>query len=105
MNSLTLLALAAEPLKPIMVHVGDAPAKSMSFGQVLLSAAGFTLLLVLGAALVGLILGGIFITIHKMNPANRFNGQRQPEPRLDLRGFTVTPSVPPSAPADSGRSR
>lgn len=104
MASLTLLALAAEPLKPIMVHVGDAPAKSMSFGQVLLSAAGFTLLLVLGAALVGLVLGGIFITIHKMNPANRFNGERQPEPRLDLRGITATRSVPPSVHADSGRS-
>lgn len=86
MASLTLLALAAEPLKPIMVHVGDAPARSVSFGQVLLSAAGFTLLLVIGAALVGLILGGIFITINKLRPSNRFNGQRQPEPRLDLRG-------------------
>ena len=86
MPDILLLAIAAaEPLKPIMVHVGGPAPKSVSFGQVLLSAAGFTLLVVLGAALVGLILGGIFIAIHKANPSNRFNGQRQPEPRLDLR--------------------
>ncbi|HEY7791952.1 MAG TPA: hypothetical protein VIC33_15665 [Vicinamibacterales bacterium] len=78
---------AAEPLKPIMVQVGDAPAKTVSFGHVLLSAAGFTLLLVIGAALVGLVLGGLFIAIHKLRPGNRFNGQRQPEPRLDLRSI------------------
>jgi len=63
------------PSSPIIVNIAPPAPKAMSFGEVLLSAAGFTLTILIGAALLGLVLGALFIGYHKLRPRNRFNGQ------------------------------
>lgn len=60
---------------PIIVNIAPPPPKAMSFGEVLLSAAGFTVAILVGAALLGIVLGGLFIGYRKLRPGNKFNGE------------------------------
>jgi hypothetical protein len=70
-----VLFLSSAPTSPIIIQIAPPPAKPPGFGEVLLGAAGFTGTVLIGAALFGLLLGGLFIAYHKLWPGNRFNGE------------------------------
>jgi hypothetical protein len=72
---------------PIIVRVVEEPVHSTTVADVLLGALGLTGLLVLAAALLGLILGGTLIGIKLLRA--RYNI----EPESDLQALRVTPGA------------
>jgi hypothetical protein len=75
-NPAVLLA-PAQPLTPVIVRVVGQPAREISVADVLLGAVGITGVFLIGAALLGLALGGIFILFRM------WQARRQPETPAD----------------------
>jgi hypothetical protein len=75
-----------QPVNPIVVRVMEEPVKSTGVGDVILGALGLTGVMVLAAVLLGLMLGGILISIKKL----RVRYDLEPVP--DSEALRVTPS-------------
>jgi hypothetical protein len=58
---LNSLIVAAQAVKPIMVRVAEQPVESTSMSDILVGALGLTGVLVMSAALLGVVLGGALI--------------------------------------------
>jgi hypothetical protein len=71
-------------ITPYVVQVIEAPAPETTVADVLLGAVGLTTIIVLGAVLFGLVLGGILVGFSKLWPGNRLNGQTASERGLHL---------------------
>lgn len=74
-----------QPTSPIIVRVVETPAETTTVADVLIGALGLTGALVLSAAVLGAILGGILIGIKLLRA--RYNL----EPVQDLQELRVTP--------------
>ena len=82
-----------QPGNPIMVRVVEEPVESTTVADVLIGSLGLAGALILAAALLGVLLGGILIAIKKLRA--RYNL----EPVRDLQELRVTPGatqLPPS---------
>jgi hypothetical protein len=64
-NPGVLFAQAAQPLTPLIVKVIDKPTKEISMADILMGSAGITVLFLVGAALLGFALGGLFILFRR----------------------------------------
>lgn len=56
-----MLALAVQPMTPVIVKIIEKPTKEISMADILMGSAGITILFLVGAALLGFGLGGLFI--------------------------------------------
>jgi hypothetical protein len=56
---------SGQPLTPIIVKVVARPTKEISMADILLGSAGITMLFLLGAAVLGFGLGGLFILFRR----------------------------------------
>lgn len=59
------------PSTPIVVRVVEEPLRGFGLGDVLLSAIGISGVIFLGALLLGLVLGGLFIWVQKLRSRGR----------------------------------
>jgi len=71
---------------PVIVKVVDQPAKEISVADVLMGAVGITGLFLLGAALLGFLLGGVFILFRRWQA-----GRDVEEPANDIFRLTQPP--------------
>ena len=76
-----------QPGNPIMVRVVEEPVESTTVADVLIGSLGLAGALILAAALLGVLLGGILIAIKKLRA--RYNL----EPVRDLQELRVTPGA------------
>jgi len=76
-----------QPSDPIIVRVIQEPAETTTLGDVLLGSLGLAGALILAAAALGLLLGGILIGIKLVRA--RYNL----EPTIDLQELRVTPGA------------
>ena len=76
-----------QPSDPIIVRVIQEPAETTTIGDVLLGSLGLAGALILAAAALGLLLGGILIGIKLLRA--RYNL----EPTIDLQELRVTPGA------------
>ena len=76
-----------QPSDPIIVRVIQEPAETTTIGDVLLGSLGLAGALILAAAALGLLLGGILIGIKLVRA--RYNL----EPTIDLQELRVTPGA------------
>jgi hypothetical protein len=60
-NLTVLFVQSAQPLTPIIVRMVDRPTKEISIADILMGSVGITAIFLIGAALLGLALGGLFI--------------------------------------------
>jgi hypothetical protein len=60
-----ILAQSAQPLTPIIVRMIDKPAKDISVADILMGSVGITVIFLVGAALLGFALGGLFILFRR----------------------------------------
>lgn len=72
------------PVTPIIVKVIDAPTPPPSVANVILQAIGITGVLVVGATMAGVLLGGAFIGLRILRPDNPLNGDVSDQMRLNL---------------------
>ncbi len=70
-----LFAQTAQPLTPIIVKVIDKPAKEISVADVLVGSVGITGIFLIGAALLGLALGGMFILFRRWQASRDVDSQ------------------------------
>jgi hypothetical protein len=68
-NQHVLPAQPAQPLMPIIVKVVAAPAKEINVADVLMGSVGITGLFLLGAALLGFLLGAALIVFRRWQDA------------------------------------
>jgi hypothetical protein len=77
-----------QPSKPIIVDVTESMIPETTTAHVvldlLLGSLGLTALLVIGALLLGLVLGAVFIAFRRTWPDNAFNGDSSDEAQLHL---------------------
>ena len=64
-NSGVFFAQQAQPLTPLIVKVVERPAKEISVADILVGSVGIIGLFLLGAALLGLAMGGVFILFRR----------------------------------------
>lgn len=84
-----LFAQSAQPLTPVIVRMVDQPTKEISVADILMGSLGITGIFLIGAALLGLVLGGLFILFRRWqasrdadNPADEaFQLTQPPKPR------------------------
>ena len=76
-----------QPSNPIIVRVIQEPAETTTIGDVLLGSLGLVGALILAAAFLGLLLGGMLIGIKLLRA--RYNL----EPTIDLQELRVTPGA------------
>ena len=76
-----------QPAEPIIVRVVQEPVESTTIADVLLGSLGLAGALILAAAVLGLLLGGMLIGIKLLRA--RYNL----EPTLDLQELRVTPGA------------
>lgn len=74
------VSLSGVEPKPIVVRIVEQAPRHLGWGDVFLGAAAISLLLLLISALMGGVLGTLFIWLKKRNPLNQFNGDRASEP-------------------------
>lgn len=60
-----LFAQPAQPLTPIIVRMIDRPTKEISIADILTGSVGITVIFLVGAALFGFALGGMFILFRR----------------------------------------
>jgi hypothetical protein len=60
-----IFAQSNQPLTPIIVRMIQKPAKEISVADILMGSVGITGLFLIGAALLGLLLGGAFILFRR----------------------------------------
>ena len=77
-----------QPMTPIIVRVMEAPTKEISVADILMGSVGITGLFLIGAALLGFLLGGGFIAFR------RWRDQRDDrQPGAEAFQLTQPPSV------------
>lgn len=72
------------PQDAIVARIVSEPAADISAADVLIQAIGLTGVLLLASALLGALLGGLFIGIRILRPLNSFNGDSSDDCRLRL---------------------
>lgn len=60
-----LFVQSAQPLTPVIVRMVDHPTKEISVADILMGSVGITGIFLIGAALLGLVLGGMFILFRR----------------------------------------
>jgi hypothetical protein len=60
-----LLLQPAQPITPVIIKVVEQPSKEISVADILMGSVGITGLFLLGAALLGFVLGGVFILFRR----------------------------------------
>jgi hypothetical protein len=80
-----LFVQPAQPLTPVIVRMVDHPTKEISIADILMGSVGITGIFLIGAALLGLVLGGLFILFRRWqdsrgveNPADEIFQLTQP---------------------------
>jgi hypothetical protein len=79
----SMLSLAPGP--PIIVRLAEEPVRGFGLGDVLMGALGVTGVMLLGALVLGLLLGGAIIGLHKLR--RRWHPEDD-EPRTQQLGLT-----------------
>ena len=74
----------APPTSPILVRVVGPATDELTLGDVVLNAMGLTGAITLGALLLGIVLGGLFILYRRRHPRNHFNGESSDELSMKL---------------------
>jgi hypothetical protein len=74
-NQPVLLVQPAQPVMPIIVKVVAAPTKEISVADILVDSVGITGLFLLGAALLGFVVGGMLILIRRWQAAHDVGGR------------------------------
>lgn len=69
---------------PILVRVVGPATDELTLGDVILGALGLTGAITVGALVLGIVLGGLFILYRRRHPHNRFNGESGDELSLKL---------------------
>ncbi len=72
-----------------MVKVVGQPTPEVGVVEILVGGLGLTGVLLIGAALLGLVVGGLLIAYKRWRPSNSFNGQS-----ADSRGLHLAPAPP-----------
>jgi hypothetical protein len=72
------------PSSPILVRVVGPASDELTLADVIIGALGLTGAITLGALILGVILGGLFILYRRRNPHNHFNGESSDELSLHL---------------------
>jgi hypothetical protein len=72
------------PSSPILVRVVGPATDEMTLADVIIGALGLTGAITLGALVLGVILGGLFILYRRRHPHNHFNGESSDELSLHL---------------------
>jgi hypothetical protein len=78
------LVVLEPPITPIIVKIVGAPTPELGVGDILIQSLGLTGLILIGSALFGLLLGGLFISYKFLKPFNRLNGQASQRDGLHL---------------------
>lgn len=73
-----------QPFTPVMVKVVGAPTQEVGVVDILVGGLGLTGVLLLAAALLGLLVGGLLIGYKRLRPSNSFNGQTAASRGLNL---------------------
>jgi hypothetical protein len=68
-NQGVLLVQPAQPLMPVIVRVVAQPAKEISVADILMGSVGITGLFLVGAAVLGFLLGGALIMVRRWQDA------------------------------------
>jgi hypothetical protein len=55
-----------DPMTPVVVRIVEAPTRETTVADILLGAVGFVGVVLLGAALVGLLAGAVFILVRRL---------------------------------------
>ncbi len=77
------------PITPVIVKIVGAPTQEVGVVDILVGGLGLTAVLLVGAALLGLAVGGLFIAYQRLRPANSLNGQSAAESGLHLSSFPL----------------
>jgi hypothetical protein len=72
------------PNSPILVRVVGPATDELTLGDVILGALGLTGAITVGALILGIVLGGLFILYRRRHPHNHFNGESSDELSLHL---------------------
>lgn len=64
-----------DAITPVIVKVVDQPTEQIGVGDVLVKSFGIVGLILLGALVCGLVLGGLFVLVKLWLPNNPLNGQ------------------------------
>ena len=72
------------PSSPILVRVVGPATDELTLGDVIIGALGLTGAITLGALILGVILGALFILYRRRHPHNHFNGESSDELSLHL---------------------
>jgi hypothetical protein len=67
-------AQPAQPFTPLIVKVIEQPAKEISVADILMGSVGITGLFLLGAAVLGFLLGGLFIQFRRWQASRDVDG-------------------------------
>ena len=78
-----------QPISPVIVKIVGAPTPEVGVVDILVGGLGLTALLLLGAALLGLAVGGLFIAYQRLWPSNSLNGQSAAATGLHLSSFPL----------------
>ena len=70
-----LFAQPAQPYTPLIVRVIEQPAKEISVADILMGSVGITALFLLGAAVLGFLLGGGFILFRRWQASRDVEGR------------------------------
>jgi len=73
-----------QPSSPILVRVVGPATDELTLGDVILGALGLTGAITVGALVLGIVLGGLFILYRRRHPHNQFNGESSDELSLHL---------------------
>jgi len=76
-----------QPLTPVMVRIVGAPTEEVSVVDILVGGLGLTSVLLMGAVLLGLIVGGLLVAYKRWRPSNSLNGQTAGSCALNLSSF------------------
>ena len=82
-----MLPAIQQPLTPVMVKIVGAPTQEVGVVDILVSGLGLTGVLLIAAALLGLLVGGLLIGYKRRWPSNSFNGQAAGSSGLNLSSF------------------
>ncbi len=72
------------PVTPVIVKIVGAPTEEVGVVDILIGGLGLTALLLLGAALLGVVVGALFIGYKRWRPGNSLNGQEASAMGLQL---------------------
>jgi hypothetical protein len=82
-----VLAALQQPLTPVIIKAVGAPTEEVSVVNILVGGLGLTGLFVLGAALLGFVIGALLIGYKRLRPSNSLNGQTGASRGLNLDSF------------------